>query len=54
MTLSRRNFVRAAGVGGIGALATPLIAARGSEALRGAWLEPELANGILGGVFEHE
>ena len=54
MTLSRRNFVRAAGVGGIGALATPLIAARGSEALRGAWLEPELANGILGGMFEHE
>jgi histidinol-phosphate aminotransferase len=54
MTLSRRNFVRAAGVGGIGALATPLIAARGNEALRGAWLEPELANGILGGSFEHE
>ena len=39
MTLSRRNFVRAAGVGGIGALATPLIAARGSEALAG-WGEP--------------
>ena len=34
MILTRRSFVKAAGVGGIGALATPLIAARGSEALR--------------------
>jgi len=40
MTLSRRNFVRAAGVGGIGALATPLIGARGSEALSAVWAEP--------------
>lgn len=40
MALSRRNFVKAAGVGGIGALATPLIAARGSEALSAAWAEP--------------
>ncbi|MEX2177321.1 MAG: aminotransferase class I/II-fold pyridoxal phosphate-dependent enzyme [Gemmatimonadaceae bacterium] len=34
MHLSRRNFVKAASVGGVGALAAPLIAARGSEALR--------------------
>lgn len=34
MFLSRRSFVKAAGVGGIGALTAPLIAARGSEALR--------------------
>jgi len=34
MHLSRRNFVKTASVGGIGALTVPLIAARGSEALR--------------------
>lgn len=39
MSLSRRSFVKAAGVGGLGALTAPLIAARGSEALR---------DGILG------
>ena len=38
MAISRRSFVKAASVGGIGALTAPLIAARGSEALRG--LEP--------------
>jgi histidinol-phosphate aminotransferase len=47
MALSRRNFVKAAGVGGIGALATPLIAARGAEALAGAWAEP----GFYPGAF---
>ena len=34
MSLSRRSFVKAASVGGVGALSLPLIAARGSEALR--------------------
>jgi histidinol-phosphate aminotransferase len=34
MPLSRRSFVKAASAGGIGALSIPLIAARGSEALR--------------------
>jgi histidinol-phosphate aminotransferase len=34
MHLSRRNFVKTASVGGIGALTVPLIGARGSEALR--------------------
>src|SRR5262245_32985343 len=39
MHLSRRNFVKAASVGGLGALTVPLIAARGSEALRDGILE---------------
>ena len=47
MALSRRNFVKAAGVGGIGALATPLIAARGSEALSAAWAEPGFYPGAV-------
>jgi histidinol-phosphate aminotransferase len=47
MTLSRRNFVRAAGVGGVGALAIPLIAARGAEALSATWSEP----GFYPGAF---
>jgi histidinol-phosphate aminotransferase len=34
MGLSRRNFVKSASVGGVGALTLPLIAARGSEARR--------------------
>lgn len=34
MHLSRRSFVKTAGVGGLGALTVPLIAARGSEASR--------------------
>ena len=34
MPVSRRSFVKAASVGGLGALTAPLIAARGSEALR--------------------
>lgn len=40
MALSRRNFVKAASVSGIGALTAPLIAARGSEALRESAFEP--------------
>jgi histidinol-phosphate aminotransferase len=34
MSVSRRTFVKAAGVGGLGAFAAPLIAGRGSEATR--------------------
>lgn len=34
MRVTRRGFVKAAGMSGIGALAAPLVAARGSEALR--------------------
>lgn len=40
MALSRRSFVKAASVSGIGALTAPLIAARGSEALRESAFEP--------------
>jgi histidinol-phosphate aminotransferase len=40
MVLTRRSFVKAASVGGIGALTVPLIAARGSEALRDGILLP--------------
>jgi histidinol-phosphate aminotransferase len=40
MHVSRRSFVKAASVGGIGALTAPLIAARGSEALRESIFEP--------------
>jgi histidinol-phosphate aminotransferase len=36
MSLSRRTFVKTVGVGGVGALAAPLVAARGHEALTGA------------------
>ena len=36
MSVSRRAFVKTVGVGGVGALAVPLIAARGHEALVGA------------------
>jgi histidinol-phosphate aminotransferase len=41
MSVSRRSFVKAASVGGIGALSLPLIAARGSEASR-EWMASEL------------
>ena len=41
MSVSRRIFVKSAGIGGVGLLSVPLIAARGSEASRGAVLEPE-------------
>src|SRR5947207_15297431 len=34
MSVSRRTFVKTAGVGGLGAFAAPLIGARGSEATR--------------------
>jgi histidinol-phosphate aminotransferase len=40
MSLSRRTFVKAASVSGLGALTAPLIAARGSEALREPFFEP--------------
>jgi histidinol-phosphate aminotransferase len=40
MHLSRRNFVKAASVTGLGALTAPLIAARGSESLREPLFEP--------------
>jgi histidinol-phosphate aminotransferase len=40
MSLSRRSFVKAASVSGIGALTVPLIAARGSEAARESLFEP--------------
>jgi len=46
MALSRRSFVKAASVSGIGALTAPLIAARGSEALRESLFEPY---GLAGG-----
>jgi histidinol-phosphate aminotransferase len=49
MGLSRRSFVKTAGVGGVGALSLPLIAARGSEALRefeGLELSPHLSGGF--------
>ena len=39
MFLSRRSFVKAASVSGLGAFTAPLIAARGSEALRDGILE---------------
>jgi len=53
MALSRRNFVKTASVGGIGALATPLIAARGSEALN-AWTEPGFYPGAVAAVSSAE
>jgi histidinol-phosphate aminotransferase len=40
MSLSRRSFVKAASVSGVGVLTAPLIAARGSEALREPLFEP--------------
>lgn len=40
MNVTRRGFVKVAGLSGIGALAVPLIAARGSEALRDGILAP--------------
>jgi histidinol-phosphate aminotransferase len=46
MPLSRRKFVKAASVGGLGALTAPLIAARGSEALRGALYEPGWSSAV--------
>jgi histidinol-phosphate aminotransferase len=52
MSLSRRTFVKAASVSGVGALAAPLIAARGSEALRESLFEPFEPFGAPG-VFEH-
>src|ERR1044072_2786304 len=53
MRLSRRSFVKAASVTGIGAFTAPLIAARGSEALRDGIFLPSLASGS-GVLFEQE
>src|SRR3954463_4896367 len=39
MDVTRRGFVKAAGMSGIGALAIPLIGARGSEAFRDGIIE---------------
>jgi histidinol-phosphate aminotransferase len=39
MTVTRRTFVKTAGVAGLGAFSVPLIAARGSEALRDGILD---------------
>jgi histidinol-phosphate aminotransferase len=53
MALSRRSFVKAASVSGIGALTAPLIAARGSEALREPLFEPyEFSGGTP--LFAHQ
>jgi histidinol-phosphate aminotransferase len=46
MHLSRRSFVKTASVGGIGALTVPLIAARGSEALRESLVLPASINAV--------
>jgi histidinol-phosphate aminotransferase len=54
MHLSRRNFVKAASVGGLGALTAPLIAARGSEALRESYFEPTFAPPVPGGFASEE
>jgi histidinol-phosphate aminotransferase len=55
MFLSRRNFVKAAGVGGLGALTAPLIAARGSEALRDGIFSTDLSSAAgLTGQFAAE
>jgi len=50
MALSRRKFMQSAGVAGIGALATPLIAARGNEALA-ELTEPGFYPGAVANVF---
>lgn len=49
MHLSRRSFVKAASVSGLGALTAPLIAARGSEALRDGILDRGPARPAAGG-----
>jgi histidinol-phosphate aminotransferase len=45
MSLSRRSFVRAAGLGGVGLLSTDFVAARGREAFAG--LEPAAVDAAL-------
>ena len=47
MFFTRRSFVKAASISGVGALTAPLIAARGSEALRDGIFEPYSA-GLVG------
>lgn len=54
MHLSRRSFVKAAGVSGLGALTVPLIAARGSEALRDGILESYGPGGLARGFASDE
>ena len=51
MFLSRRSFVKAASVTGIGAFTAPLIAARGSEALRDGILEHAFSPTAGGATF---
>lgn len=50
MSVSRRSFVKAASVSGVGALSIPLIAARGSEASREWLAELELASSPFAGT----
>jgi histidinol-phosphate aminotransferase len=54
MHLSRRSFVKTASVGGIGALTVPLIAARGSEALRESVLSWESGEPRVAGFASDE
>src|SRR5437867_11313577 len=54
MFLSRRSFVKAASVTGIGAFTAPLIAARGSEALRDGILEHAFSPTAGGARFESD
>ena len=55
MRLSRRSFVKAASVSGMGAFAAPLIAARGSEALRDGILSPSFSPAsTIRGTFEED
>src|SRR6185503_5487873 len=55
MRLSRRSFVRAASVSGMGAFAAPLIAARGSEALRDGILGPNVSPAYMRrGIYEED
>jgi histidinol-phosphate aminotransferase len=54
MHLSRRSFVKTASVGGLGALTVPLIAARGSEALRGSAVSFESGAGGAAGLASDE
>ena len=54
MRLSRRSFVKAASVTGVGAFTAPLIAARGSEALRDGILFSSLGSENKSIVLEQE
>lgn len=54
MHLSRRSFVKTASVGGIGAFTVPLIAARGSEALRESAFSLESGGGEVASFASDE